>query len=257
MILGPQLDDGGSWHGKDAVVTPGQWHLPTAPGQADNYDARDTAGLAPVFQPTPAPASPSASDNLSLIAEGMSDPDGMMAYQRKYGSEAALATGLRYLSFDVGFIPFVGAGSIGLDMWANTIEGKPAISEEDAPYIAMSVMPGIGSIGKIGKLGKVGSVAARTGEKVADVATHGNSASSPARSYLYRLYDSEGGYLKTGISKNPLSRYGKSFMDDKQMEILQSGTRREMLNLERFIVERDPGPLNRERWAGTFRSDIP
>ena len=28
------------------------------------------------------------------------------------------------------------------------------------------------------------------------------------------------------------------------------GTGREMLNLERWIVERDPGPLNRERWAG-------
>jgi hypothetical protein len=47
-----------------------------------------------------------------------------------------------------------------------------------------------------------------------------------------------------------------SFMEDKKMKILAQGSRREMLNLERFIVERDPGPLNREREEpsfGTFR----
>ena len=89
-------------------------------------------------------------------------------------------------------------------------------------------------------------------------AVHGNSAASTAMNYLYRLSDSEtGAYLKTGISKNPGSRYTKTFMQDKEMEILQTGTRREMLNLERFIVERDPGPLNREPWAGSVSWDVP
>lgn len=100
-------------------------------------------------------------------------------------------------------------------------------------------------------------VAAETGETVAQTAIHGNSASSPARAFMYRLYDSEGNYLKTGISKNPASRYTKTFMQDKYMDIMQSGTRREMLNLERFIVERDPGPLNREPWAGMFDWEVP
>jgi len=100
-------------------------------------------------------------------------------------------------------------------------------------------------------------VAAETGETAAQAAVHGNSASSPARAYLYRLYDSEGNYLKTGISKNPTSRYTKTFMQDKYMEIMQSGSRRQMLNLERFIVERDPGPLNREPGAGAFGGDVP
>jgi hypothetical protein len=86
---------------------------------------------------------------------------------------------------------------------------------------------------------------------------HGNSASSSATTYLYRLSDAEGNYLKTGVSKNPLGRYTKTFMRDKDMEVLQSGTRREMLNLERFIVERDPGPLNREPWAGGSAWDVP
>lgn len=84
------------------------------------------------------------------------------------------------------------------------------------------------------------------------------TASSPATSYLYRLEDAvTGDYLKTGISKNPLSRYSQTFMRGKRMRILQEGSRREMLNLERFIVERDPGPLNREPWAGQYANDIP
>ena len=104
-------------------------------------------------------------------------------------------------------------------------------------------------------------VAAKSANAAASVgpkAVHGNSASSTATNYLYRLYDSESGaYLKTGISKDPGSRYTKTFMQDKEMEILQTGSRREMLNLERFIVERDPGPLNRERWAGSMAGDVP
>ncbi|UJP39787.1 RHS repeat-associated core domain-containing protein [Cellulomonas palmilytica] len=104
------------------------------------------------------------------------------------------------------------------------------------------------------------ATAANTASEVATVAprvVHGNSASSPATAYLYRLSSTETGYLKTGISQNPMTRYSQTFMQDKTMEILQSGTRREMLNLERFIVERDPGLLNFERWAGQFAGDIP
>jgi hypothetical protein len=87
---------------------------------------------------------------------------------------------------------------------------------------------------------------------------HGNSASSPATSYLYRLEDAATGeYLKTGISQNPFSRYSQTFMRGKRMRILQDGSRREMLNLERFIVERDPGLLNREPWAGRYANDVP
>jgi hypothetical protein len=38
-------------------------------------------------------------------------------------------------------------------------------------------------------------------------------------------------------------------MFNKDMQIMMSGTRREMLDLERWIVERDPGKLNHESWA--------
>jgi len=87
---------------------------------------------------------------------------------------------------------------------------------------------------------------------------HGNSLDSPKETSLYRLNDANTGeYLKTGITANPRSRYSGPFMQDKSMEILTSGPRREMANLERFIVERDPGPLNKERFAGTRLDDVP
>jgi RHS repeat-associated protein len=88
-------------------------------------------------------------------------------------------------------------------------------------------------------------------------AVHGNSAASKATSYLYRLIDNGGGLLKWGISKNPFRRYTQGFMLDKDMQIMTSGSRREMLNLERWIVERDPGALNREPWAGDKAGGTP
>jgi RHS repeat-associated protein len=89
--------------------------------------------------------------------------------------------------------------------------------------------------------------------------THGNSLSSMRTTYLYRLEDASGNYLKTGITSrlNPFSRYTQGFLTNKTMRILTTGSRREMVNLERFIVERDPGPLNKEPWAGAFSWDVP
>jgi RHS repeat-associated protein len=79
---------------------------------------------------------------------------------------------------------------------------------------------------------------------------HGNSALSSRTAYLYRLTTRGGDLLKWGISYNPAKRYSFSAMLGKRMQVMTSGTRREMLDLERWIVERDPGPLNHERWAG-------
>jgi hypothetical protein len=80
---------------------------------------------------------------------------------------------------------------------------------------------------------------------------------SPATTYLYRLSTDAGAYLKTGITSDPGGRYTQGFLADKVMEFLTSGSRSNMSNLERFIVERDPGPLNFERWAGTQAGDVP
>jgi RHS repeat-associated protein len=88
-------------------------------------------------------------------------------------------------------------------------------------------------------------------------AVHGNSAASTATAYLYRLTTAGGDLLKWGISKNPSGRYTQGFMEGKNMSLMTSGSRREMLNLERWIVEHDPGALNREPWAGRQAGDVP
>ena len=79
---------------------------------------------------------------------------------------------------------------------------------------------------------------------------HGNSRNSSALTYLYRLEDDEGELVKWGITSNIKGRYPASFLEDKTLVPMTSGSRSDMLNLERWIVERDPGPLNLERWAG-------
>ena len=44
--------------------------------------------------------------------------------------------------------------------------------------------------------------------------------------------------------------FDKLNMKDKKMTILDQGARRDMLQKERKIVEKTPGSLNREKWAG-------
>lgn len=82
---------------------------------------------------------------------------------------------------------------------------------------------------------------------------HGNSRQSDQLTSLYQLYDMDGTYLKTGITADPTGRYPASFMEDHYMDIINTGSRSNMLDLERMIVEVDPGPLNFEPWAGIGR----
>ena len=79
---------------------------------------------------------------------------------------------------------------------------------------------------------------------------HGNSLASPRTAYLYRLEDAEGNFLKWGVTQDMAKRYPKSFMEDKLMRPWGSGSRADMIRVERGLVETQPGPLNFERWAG-------
>lgn len=97
--------------------------------------------------------------------------------------------------------------------------------------------------------GRFASNPAKAQAPVANSA-HGNSRSSEAVTHLYRLEDANGNLLKWGITSNLGSRYSLGFLSDKQLLPMTSGTRDHILNLERWIVERDPGPLNFEPWAG-------
>ncbi|WP_327240610.1 polymorphic toxin-type HINT domain-containing protein [Streptomyces sp. NBC_01318] len=88
--------------------------------------------------------------------------------------------------------------------------------------------------------------------------THGNSRNSTATNYLYVLEDASDTYLKVGITDNPAGRYSArkmAAMGADRMRILTSGSRTDMLNIERYIEERWPGPLNNVSWAGKMRLD--
>ena len=79
-----------------------------------------------------------------------------------------------------------------------------------------------------------------------------NSKASTKLNTLYKLESTDGKYLKTGITSqaNIEKRYTKGFLQDKKMTPLAQGSRVEMLKKERAIVEKNPGPLNKEPWAG-------
>jgi hypothetical protein len=80
---------------------------------------------------------------------------------------------------------------------------------------------------------------------------HGNSRLSQNTAYLYRLEGTDGEHLKWGGSDNPSTRYPEGFMRGKQLVIQDEGQRSLILDIEREMIEIDPGPLNFEPWAGS------
>lgn len=101
------------------------------------------------------------------------------------------------------------------------------------------------------KTGQEGKVASE-GIEILKTAVHANSKASTLENTLYRLETTAGDNLKTGVTSKaiPEKRYTNAFMNDQVMKILNKGSRPEMLKQERSIVESNPGPLNRESWAG-------
>ncbi|WP_242504425.1 polymorphic toxin-type HINT domain-containing protein [Promicromonospora panici] len=90
-----------------------------------------------------------------------------------------------------------------------------------------------------------------TPPRPAPSSTHGNSRASTATNWLYRRVSADGTFQKWGITNDLKGRYGSSELGTDRLIPMTSGTRDQMLNLERWIVERDPGPLNHEPWAGS------
>lgn len=78
---------------------------------------------------------------------------------------------------------------------------------------------------------------------------HGNTAGfQPAT--LYERYDADGNFLKYGISQNPSTRYTQKELAGGFLIETKTGPRKEILKTERDLVETNPGPLNKEPWAG-------
>lgn len=89
------------------------------------------------------------------------------------------------------------------------------------------------------------------GDDAAWVHNAGIGRNDPRTTYLYKLYDAGGKFLKWGITINPKTRYPKCDLYDLRPQAC--GCRSEMLDLERQMVEKDPGPMNFEPWAGSGR----
>ena len=79
---------------------------------------------------------------------------------------------------------------------------------------------------------------------------HGNAALSSRTAFLYRMETVEGDLLKWGITQNLRTRYSSGFLLGKNLMPITSGSRSDMLLLERYLVETQAGPLNLEPWAG-------
>lgn len=114
-------------------------------------------------------------------------------------------------------------------------------SSADGMLLSSAALRG-GSIGPFTGQNSLNIVNAENG-------THGNSRSSARTTYLYELQTRSGEFLKYGISINPDTRYSNAFMVDKRIFRITSGTRSDMLALERQMVTSNPGPLNKEPWA--------
>jgi hypothetical protein len=78
---------------------------------------------------------------------------------------------------------------------------------------------------------------------------HGNTAGNQS-AWLYRLETSTGEFLKWGVSQDPATRYSGSFMRGKRIIPMLEGPRWRILEIERDLVERLPGKLNKEPWRG-------
>lgn len=69
---------------------------------------------------------------------------------------------------------------------------------------------------------------------------------------LYKKVDRHENFLKWGITKHidPNKRYTKKQRNGGRVIPMKRGPRNKMIRLERRLVERYPGPENKERWAG-------
>jgi len=84
---------------------------------------------------------------------------------------------------------------------------------------------------------------------------HGNTAGNQ-HAERYEKRDTNGNLLKHGVSQNAATRYTKKQLGTDQIVVKNTGTRRQMLQEERHLVETNPGPQNHEPWAGS-RSNEP
>lgn len=80
-----------------------------------------------------------------------------------------------------------------------------------------------------------------------EVVAGAEGVAAKAETFLYQKLGAEGEHLKFGITNNPATRYTQEQLAGGRLKILTSGTREDMLGLERKLHETLPiGPEERQ-----------
>lgn len=86
---------------------------------------------------------------------------------------------------------------------------------------------------------------------------HGNTLDNTPTQIYRRVSDLDDSYQKTGISNDAHKRYAAEELGFDRVDVVGTRPRTQAAKLERFIVERWPGPLNKEPWAGKRNPNHP
>jgi RHS repeat-associated protein len=79
---------------------------------------------------------------------------------------------------------------------------------------------------------------------------HGNTLNDVATT-IYKQVDVNGDFLKYGVAKDHNKRYSLDTLDGgRLLPSSRQIPRTRAIKIERFLTERNPGPLNKEPWAG-------
>jgi len=84
--------------------------------------------------------------------------------------------------------------------------------------------------------------------RVTSASNHGNARTSPRAATLYQRVGPDGSHQKWGISQDWRTRYTSKKLGDDTIIPRKTGTRSKMMDLEKRVVRRYPGPMNRESW---------
>ena len=149
-----------------------------------------------------------------------------------------------------GMIPVVGEAF-------DVVSGVVSLARGDLVGAGLSLASAIPVIGNIAGGAKIAKGAVKLVEKTANEIgyltkkVHGNTAND-AKATLYVKVDKDGNLLKWGVTKDSKTRYTKAEIGEGRLIEIETGSRSEMLDKERELVETFPGPDNHEPWAGTY-----
>jgi RHS repeat-associated protein len=149
-------------------------------------------------------------------------------------------------------IAFENEAATGLDNFnCGVLGGARRIEHDGGIQSALQAAPFVLPItGRLSPAGRNAFAAIEEALPAVRNAVHGNSLSSMRPTWGYKLFSTDGKFLKNGITSaaEPERRYTQSFMADKFMKAEMFPNRRAAYNWEYNQNMVNPGPLNKERY---------